>query len=746
MPAGCWRTNDSKMTDTNYTPRAGQAKILEYTSGKMGVSAVPGSGKTWTLSNLAAKLVREANLQRGQQVLVVTLVNAARGKFEQQVRSFLGENSLGTLFRVRTLHGLANDIVSERPGLAGLADNFTILDEFESRQIIKDATSAWFSAHKDFGVEDYFNPEHINNERSKFQWREAATRIAAEVIQKAKDFRWKPEQLRDEVMSTGHLLPLAEMCANVYDAYERGLRYRAGVDFQDLIGLALKVLESSPDYLATLQNRWPYILEDEAQDSSKLQEEILRRLAGENGNWVRVGDPNQAIYETFTTASPDFLRDFLKEKDVTACELPESGRSAPHIIATANRLIEWSLQHPNEAIRNRQPLTKPLILAADNNPLDTPNNIKFLLDERTSDKEREDVAKSVRAWLAANPEKTVALLIPTNAGGGKLGEKLQELKIPHVEVLSTTSSTREVARSLHKIVEFLAQPTSAAMLSNAFVGWMREEHESPLAIAIAQQLKGVKQVEQFTAPRDKDWLLDTVSPTESTEKFELLTKFRAQVQRWQGAALLPIDQLILTISSDLFKEAAEIANAYSIALHLSGFVESNAEFRLPECAIELDEIVRNKRKFAGLGDEDDQFDPTGFKGQAVVITHHKAKGLEWDRVYLMSVNNYDFPSGDAYDSFQSENYFARDNLNLGAEAFAQLKSLVTQEKYVEGEATKQARIEYCSERLRLLYVGITRAKSELIVTWNTGFKGGMRAAKPLVFLANSMEVNDEPAT
>src|SRR6185503_5420307 len=126
-------------------PRENQAKILEYTGGKMGVSAVPGSGKTWTLSRLAAKLVREAGLRRGQQVLVVTLVNAARGKFEQQVRDFLEEGDLGTLYRVRTLHGLANDIVSERPGLVGLADDFQILDDFESREIVKEAIAAWFN-------------------------------------------------------------------------------------------------------------------------------------------------------------------------------------------------------------------------------------------------------------------------------------------------------------------------------------------------------------------------------------------------------------------------------------------------------------------------------------------------------------------------------------------------------------------------------------------------------------------------
>ena len=69
----------------------------------------------------------------------------------------------------------------------------------------------------------------------------------------------------------------------------------------DLIRLALEALQLDGEYLKRLQARWPYILEDEAQDSSRLQEEILRLLAGESGNWVRVGDPNQAIYETFTT-------------------------------------------------------------------------------------------------------------------------------------------------------------------------------------------------------------------------------------------------------------------------------------------------------------------------------------------------------------------------------------------------------------------------------------------------------------
>ncbi|KXK18773.1 MAG: putative ATP-dependent DNA helicase, partial [Chloroflexi bacterium OLB15] len=148
------------MAKKDAAPRGGQIEILKYTQGKMGIAAVPGSGKTWTLAKLAAQLVRETRLGRGQQILIVTLVNAARGKFEQQVRDFLGEDDLGTAYRVRTLHGLANDIVSERPGLVRLSDDFQILDEDNANDMIEDAVTAYIRANPAFGAA-YVQPEQI---------------------------------------------------------------------------------------------------------------------------------------------------------------------------------------------------------------------------------------------------------------------------------------------------------------------------------------------------------------------------------------------------------------------------------------------------------------------------------------------------------------------------------------------------------------------------------------------------------
>ncbi len=725
------------MTRTHPAPREKQAEILKYTGGKMGVAAVPGSGKTWTLSLLAANLVREAKLGRGQQVLVVTLVNSARGKFEQQVRDFLDEGDLGTLYRVRTLHGLANDIVSERPGLVGLADDFQILDDYATREIVKEAINAWFNAQRDFGVEQYIKEEERKKDRPRWLWREESVDIALDFIRQAKDFRKRPEGLRAALSAYQGAVPLGEMCVNIYEAYERSLRYRGAADFQDLIRLALDALEADADFLDRLRHRWPFILEDEAQDSSKLQEEILRRLVGENGNWIRVGDPNQAIYETFTTANPKYLRAFLDEPGVVSRELPDSGRSAPAIIDLANRLIEWSLSHPIESIRLRRPLTAPLIRPlSEGNPQDTATTLQLYIDrEMTPEEERVFVAESVRVWLAENPEKTLAILLPTNVTGAEMAKVLRERQIKHTEMLRATTATRQVAGSLLRIMSFLVAPIDAHALSEAFTVWRRDQREDPETLAVATLLRRASPVEQFTAPRDSDWLMDSVSSIDLPDRYQRLENFRSLVQRWQEAAVLPIDELLLTIANDVFREPAEIATAYSIALHLRSFAELHPEHRLAECVAELKEIAMNRRKVTGLSDDDEQFDPSRYKGQAVVMTNHGAKGLEWDRVHLMSVSNFDFPSADPFDSFMSEKWFARNRLNLRAEGLAQLRAIISGEPYREGDATREARVEYAAERLRLLYVGITRARSELIITWNTGRRGDMIAAKPLPALS-----------
>jgi DNA helicase-2/ATP-dependent DNA helicase PcrA len=108
----------------------------------------------------------------------------------------------------------------------------------------------------------------------------------------------------------------------------------------------------------------------------------------------------------------------------------------------------------------------------------------------------------------------------------------------------------------------------------------------------------------------------------------------------------------------------------------------------------------------------------------------------------MSVNNYDFPSLQVYDRYISEKWFLRGGLNLEAEALAQLEALYATgayDWYEEGAASLRARVDYTRERLRLLYVGITRARRDLILTWNTGRQGDAQRCLPVEALVGWWE-------
>ena len=323
-----------------FIPRPKQAEVLAYRRGAMGVAAVPGSGKTATLSYLAAQLLAETELADGQEILIVTLVNSAVANFARQVNEYIKDDGLlpGYGYRVRTLHSLANDIVRQKPTVAGLDEQFSIVDEREGNEILAAAVDAWVRRFPE-APDDYLGPDYVEKGFYRTQkWAEILVDTARNFIKQAKDDLLGPDEMLAALERYPGELPLAQICAQIYQDYDRALAYRGAVDFQDLIRLALGVLQKDSDFLAALQQKWVYILEDEAQDSSRLQEDILRLLAGERCNWVRVGDPNQAIFETFTTADPRYLREFISAPGVVGRELPNSGRSARSIQRLANRL------------------------------------------------------------------------------------------------------------------------------------------------------------------------------------------------------------------------------------------------------------------------------------------------------------------------------------------------------------------------------------------------------------------------
>ena len=754
---------------TPFVPRPAQERVLAYTGGYMGISAVPGSGKTFTLSLLAANLVEKlarAGDLGDREVLVVTFTNSAVENFRGRIGRFLREDRgllPGVGYRVRTLHGLAHDIVRERPSLVGLSENFDIIDDRAAADIKRDAVIGYLRTHPD-ALTPFINPDYLARFRSiERDLQDTAIDIANSVIRLAKELRLEPYQLSSRLDRQSGTWPLLELGLHVYADYQRSLLVRGAVDFDDLIILALKALEADSNFLERLQERWPYILEDEAQDSSLLQETMLRLLTQRLGNWVRVGDPNQAINTTFTSANVRFLREFVEENHELARDLPNSGRSTRPIIDLANALINWSrTAHPYLPPEDSlgSPLIEPTPLG-DPQPNPEPGTPPFYFHtvELSPEREVETVIKSVARWLGENPTKTVAILAPENRHGFRVTEALQQADLPFDDTLLRSNlSTRVAAQVLATVVSYIAQPQITSQLERVWreVWWPRlgppqlarlfaaqqgtvttpddelpmptsslRKQELPAPIAqFGQALRNLNTPESFVFPSPRDWLDELTWLDEMTGLRPVLYAFRSDLQRWTRAAILPIDELLLTIGAELFTEPADLALTHHLAVMLARLADEQAtskeQWRLPELARELDNIAQNKRRVLSFSDSDSGYEAV--PGKITVATIHAAKGLEWDRVYLTGVNTFSFPSGSEKDKYRSERYWARDNLNLVAEAIEQARQLAmgSLDEYTSGPASQAARLAIAAERLRLLYVGITRARQELIITYNTG--------------------------
>ena len=733
-----------------FTPRKEQLEILSYTGGLMGISAVPGSGKTFTLSALAAdlieKLVRASeNQEPDQEILIVTFSNAAALNFSARIASFLAERGLlpGIGYKVCTLHSMALDIIRGHTQQLGIEDDFTVLDEVGSNALLQRAVDLWLDADMrdtfDLVIDPNLRPEK-QDEHYREKWQQDVTDIVRNVISQAKDYHITPEELRTNLdkMEDRFARPLLEMVCDIYGFYQTQLRNYPAMDFADLMFNAYRLLASDSAYLAYLQNRWPYILEDEAQDSSLIQEEVLRLLTARSGNWVRVGDPNQAINETFTTANPKYLRNFIAKAQLNV-PMETAGRSQRSVLAQANRLVNYVVNaHPNPACRDG--LTKPFIRLTppgdkQGNPPDDPSRIVYDPQLYSTRDEIDAISRLAVKHAQERPSETIAILTLSNEYGKEFVNRLEDFPIEVVEVLKSTKKARASADVIAVVLDWLSLPLNRKHCLALFRMLYGEREKGEFHLTAEDQAKieavfeALEHPEEFFYPVSEDSLQQLIESL-GFEEFlqQTIFRFRYFLKRWLDARFLPIDQLILLIGQDLFHTSEDLCCAGQIGILLSQIVRMNPELGLGSMAAEVRKIASNANLYAGLRGSDSQFDPNDYPGKIVVTTYHKAKGLEWDQVFLTSCNNYDFPDGSEaqYVNRRYKPRYVRDNLDLQAEILQALKAVSGVEpglRYRRGDGSREAWLDGVKERLRLLYVGITRAKKGLYVSFNSGRYG-----------------------
>ena len=789
--------------------RPAQEEILAYRSGRMAVSAVPGSGKTFTLSLLAAQLIADGRIDtaNGQQVLIVTFLNASVDAFRARIRRRLLEMGLPDAgFDVRTLHSLALEIV--RVGSDIVSEDLTVLDDGQSRQFLDAAVDGWINDNPrlweaflpDYGGD--YSPQMIA------RWRDITATTAAAFIREAKNERYRPEGIfaairrgsggageqgsREEGFApprpSGEGLgegsatdvarsPLMYMLAGIYSRYQTALARQGGLDYDDLIWSAADRLEHEPDLAEALRRRWPYVLEDEAQDSVPLQETLLEQLTGgPTGNWVRVGDPNQAITSTFTAAHPRFFSRFIDRPDVTARTLPNSGRSAPLIIGAANALLNWTIDnHPVPEVRSAAFRRQDILPAppgdAQPNPPDSEAEARIRVYRHREEDELPAVARLAWEYAQEHPTYTLAILVPTHQVGFTVARALDGLNADYDNLLRGSGREREVAAALYAVLGVLANPLDTRALQSAHSGLSELRETGPLYDASPGEteetarfralLRSVHRPEALLFPREDEEIAAALPAGVATEddvaRLERLADFlRANFD----LRALPVDDLTLALADTLFLGAGEekrnaerrgektwrdaeeetdvssstslpsslsgsprpssqepaeldLAIAYQIAAQLRLWREAQPEWRLPELVAQLQAVATGRRTLNIMRGGELGYEPQ--PGRISLATQHSSKGLEWDAVFLVGIDGMWIP-GTLEAPFLGVHDFLGGDPN--AEATAQLRYLMRSETglHPNRTATESAHIEVICERLRLLYVGITRARRFLQIS------------------------------
>lgn len=699
----------------DFKPRAGQKEVLEYRGGQLAVPAVPGAGKTTVLAHLAAELIA-SELNNNQKILIVTYMNSAVANFRKRIGDFLARKGLPRSrgYSVKTLHSLALGIIKEKPEARLINQDFELIEAGRRYRWIKDLCRKWAAENGEL-LQQFFNLEKNSYQFDKYlkKWKEDD--FPAYVASMISFFKLKlleGEELKNIVKysnlkSANILYPAAEIFAE----YEFRMAQAGLLDFDDLVQQSLKLLKEDPDFTERIAAQYAFVFEDEAQDSNQAQEEMLYLLAGENDNLVRVGDSNQAITGTFTLSDPDIFRSYCKREDVEVETMAVSSRSSQDIIDLANYLVDWSQKE--FAKREIEPLEKKYIQpTAQDDPAPNPEPEGYRIGSRAFKNwktEKKFIARQALRKAEENNNETTAVLMPT---GWQLEEIAAEINRLGGEFQLAGSSSRDsFLTELEVILKFLTSPASADNLKLIFAEVFAEE-EQELSQLLESALEDRENQELIFPLSGLN--RDNFEPEfRKKDKFDVFFKALTRIQGWLEASMeLPPDELVLFLAERIELTGKKLALAQNLALEFGRLLNENPAWRLDQLTAELPEIRDRLRQFAETLTEMEGFESR--PDQVTLSTLHKAKGMEWDTVFIGSLTSSHFQH-DNDDYFMGEKFYLNEEIkNPKASARAELEYILNEKK--ERNADYKARQELIAERVRLLYVGITRACKNLFLS------------------------------
>lgn len=623
-------------------PRDDQKPVLEYKKGSMAISAVPGAGKTTILLALIIKLINRGVVPTN--IFVLTYMDSAARNFRERIKNMCPNSN--TLPNISTIHGLALKILKENSNYErlNLSSDFDICDDTQRMRIIK-------------GIVGKFT----KNEMEEFD-------RAISVL-----------KLQEGNIDTPSSDKKIEKFKTFFKEYQAQLREGNLIDYDDILIMSVKLLEQNSDILEYYQNICEYIIEDEAQDSSGVQQKLIGLLSGKHKNLIRCGDINQAITTTFSNADVEGFRAFIKNADTTV-EMNHSQRCTQDVMTLANNLVDFG-----NGILPKAFFTSYMQGVKGKNP-ESENAIYSKIFENAF-AERNFVLKEIKNILTRNKDATIGILLRNNFQVANWTHFINDAGLKTI-TRSESLGQKGVFNTIYSILKFIQNPFDNEVLVSTY------ETLSDLGFYRQRLQLEIRNSETPFIEKDGDDI-------ESTS----LSQFLWDMQYWLNSSTLPLEELVIRIGLFYYTSDIEKSNVYLIATLVKRL---NASGKFDLTLQRLEELSK-KPSLSGFKFFSEEEDKDATKGKVQIMTLHKSKGDEFEYVFLpeMAEKNLSIDVNQA--KLKASSLFMEDvksfNPNYKRKSELELKEFNSEES------------------LRLLYVAVTRAQKKLFITTYTKGKG-----------------------
>ena len=620
-----------------------QQLAVTYCDGPQLVIAGAGSGKTRVLTYKIAWLLKNVGLNPWN-ILALTFTNKAANEMKERIGGLVG-NERARYLQMGTFHSVFARILRAESNHVGFTSNFTIYDEADSRSLIKNIV-------RQMGLDDkIYKPSTIHS-----------------VISMQKNRLWSAGQYAEdgELLERDRRRNMPEMY-KIFRLYEQRLQQANAMDCDDLLVQTYRLLKKNEDIRQKYAERFKYVLVDEYQDTNYAQQQIVWLLTKENQHITVVGDDYQSIY-AFRGANINNILSFSKIYDnAKMFKLEQNYRSTQNIVAAANSLMK----------HNRRQIEKEVF--SKNSTGEKVNIIETISDKR----EASIVCRTIKDMIRTEGARysDFAILYRTNAQSRLFEEEMRKPEIglgEHYRIYGGLSFyQRKEIKDIIAYFRLIVNPDDEEAFRRIINYPARGIGDTTVQkiIAAAQQ-HGVSLWEIVCNPVENELNVNRGVISKLTAFETLIRQFMDKLHTADAYALGKEIVEKAGIERDLAADKSPEGdsrreNVDSLMSGIAEFVQAQKEDDDAE-HIHLADYLSTVSLMTDI-DSDSEEDS---KDKITLMTIHAAKGLEFNTVFVVGLEENIFPS-----------LLSTDNP------------------------------EAIEEERRLLYVAITRAEKHCYLTW-----------------------------